>query len=204
MNASFDVTNIVLETERTILRPWNVADLDDLYQYANVDGVGQMAGWQPHQSKDDSLNILNMFIDGKKTFAIQHKQTGKVIGSVGIEFYDRESDLNEFADYYGREIGYVLSKDYWGQGIMAECVNKVIDYCFNTLQYDFLLCGHFDFNSQSKRVQQKCGFVPYRKLVFNTAMGVKQQGVLSLLVNPNKKLNLQFSHKETLIYNDEQ
>ena len=52
----------------------------------------------------------------------------------------------------------------------------------------------------SKRVQEKCGFKPYRKLVFDTRMGSKEGGVLSLLTNPNKEIELVFSHPETLIY----
>ena len=44
MDAPIDVTNIRIETPRLILRPWRMADLEDLYEYARVDGVGQMAG----------------------------------------------------------------------------------------------------------------------------------------------------------------
>ena len=53
MDAPIDVTNIRIETPRLILRPWRMADLEDLYEYARVDGVGQMAGWQPHGSIED-------------------------------------------------------------------------------------------------------------------------------------------------------
>ena len=108
--------------------------------------------------------------------------------------------LTEFENYKGREIGYVLAKDYWGRGLMPEALRGVIDYLFNKLDYDFLLCGHYDFNNQSKRAQEKCGFKPYRKLVFDTRVGTKEPGVLSLLLNPNKKIELKFSHPETLIY----
>ena len=69
--------------------------------------------------------------------------------------------MTEFKDYYGRELGYVLSKDYWGKGLMPEAVNAVKDYLFGELDYDFLICGYYDFNEQSKRVQTKCGFKPY-------------------------------------------
>ena len=83
---------------------------------------------------------------------------------------------------------------------MPEAVNRVIDYLFNELDYDFLLCGHFDFNQQSGRVQEKCGFVPYRKLVFDTHLGKQEPGVLTLLTNPKKNITFVFSHPETLIY----
>lgn len=160
-----------------------------------------MAGWHHHQSKQETQRVLDGFITNDKTFAIVHKQTGKVIGSLGVEQYGMEDKLTEFCDYQGRELGYVLAKDYWSQGLMTEAVKVVIDYLFNVQNLDFLLCGHFDFNSQSKRVQQKCGFVPYRKLNFSTHMGTQQSGVMMLLLNPNKTIKLNFFHPETLIYN---
>ena len=198
MNAEFDITGIVLRTKRLVLRPFSLNDLDDFYEYAKVDGVGQMAGWLPHKNKEESLRILRKFIDEKKTFAIEFE--GKVIGSLGVEKYALEEKLTEFDGYKGREIGYVLAKPYWGQGLMPEAVKAVINYLFEELDLDFLTCGYYDFNAQSKRVQEKCGFKPYRKLVYDTRMGTKEPGVLNLLVNPKKKIVFQFSHPETLIY----
>lgn len=199
MNADIDISNVVLIGERIILRFWNENDLDDFYEYASVDGVGQMAGWLPHKSKSDSARVLNDFIQGKKTFAIVYKVNNKVIGSLGIEPYKNVDKLTEFKDYKGRELGFVLSKDYWGQGIMPEAVNLVIDYCFNILDLDFLLCGHFDYNTRSARVQEKCGFTAYRKIYFGTHYGTQEAGILSLLSNPKKNIVYNFSHKETLI-----
>lgn len=46
MNAQIDIHNVILKTERLTLRPWQLSDLDDFYEYASVDGVGQMAGWK--------------------------------------------------------------------------------------------------------------------------------------------------------------
>ncbi len=200
MNAPVDITGITLETPRLILREWKLSDLDDLFEYASVDGVGQMAGWLPHKNKNETLEILNRFIYGKRTFALIYKENNKVIGSLGIEKYGLEEKLSEFFDYNGRSIGYVLSKDYWGKGLMPEAVKVVIDYLFNVLNYDFLLCSHYDFNTQSKRVQQKCGFVPYRKLVMDTNFDTHEPGVLNLLINPHKNIKFEFSHPETLIY----
>ena len=168
MNAEFDVTGIVIETDRLILREWKISDADDMFEYASVPGVGEMAGWPHHSNKEESLSIVKRFIEEKRTFAIVYKENNKVIGSLGIEFYGREKDLSEFFDYKGRSIGYVLSKDYWGQGLVPEAVKAVIRYLFDTLDYDFLLCAYYDFNNRSKRVQEKCGFKPYRKLTLET------------------------------------
>lgn len=200
MNANFKINGIVIETERLILRPFKQSDLDDFYEYASVEGVGEMAGWKHHKNKDESQQILNSFIKHDKTFAIVLKENSKVIGSLGVEEYGMEEALTEFFEYQGREIGYVLSKDYWGKGIMPEAVKVVINYLFNELNLDFLTCGYYDFNNQSKRVQEKCAFKPYRKLVIETKLGTKEQSILNLLINPNKNIKLVFSHPETLIY----
>ena len=54
MNAEFDVTGTRIETERLILREWNPDDVDDLFEYASVPGVGECAGWPPHSNKQES------------------------------------------------------------------------------------------------------------------------------------------------------
>lgn len=202
MNADFKIDGLVLESERLILRPFCTEDIDDLYEYASVEGVGEMAGWRHHESKEKSKEILQMFIDEDKVFALVLKDSGKVIGSLGVEKYGLEDKLTEFDGYLGREIGYVLSKAYWGKGLMPEAVSTVIDYLFGVIDLDFLTCGYFDFNSQSKRVQEKCGFKPYRRLQMETSMGTSESGVLNLLINPRKDIKFIFSHPETLIYQE--
>lgn len=107
MNAEIDISNVVLRTERLILRPWRESDLDDFFEYASVDGVGEMAGWSHHKTKEETRAVLNAFISEKKTFAIE--RGGKIIGSLGIEKYDEEK-LPEFSEKSGRELGFVLSK----------------------------------------------------------------------------------------------
>ena len=202
MNAEFKINNKIIETKRLILRAFTLKDLDDFYEYASVEGVGERAGWAHHKSKQESQEILKRFIAEDKTFAICLKKDGKVIGSLGVEKYGLEESLTEFNGYLGREIGYVLAKPYWGKGIMPEAVTAVIEYLFKEIDLDFLICGYYDFNAQSKRVQEKCGFKPYRKLVMDTRTGTKEPGVLNLLLNPQKQLTLNFSHPETLIYKE--
>ncbi len=164
MNTPIDVTNIRVETERLILRPWKQEDLEDFFEYASVPGVGEMAGWCHHKTREESAQILHMFIDHKKTFALELKENGKVIGSLGME----ELDPDPEPDKQGREVGYVLSKAYWGQGLMPEAVKAVIDYCFRVLHYDFLTCGHFSQNEQSRRVIEKCGFHFWKEVKHET------------------------------------
>ena len=117
MNPPIDISAVTLKTDRLLLRPWLPTDLDDLYAYASVDGVGQMAGWTPHKNIEESKAILDLFIAGKHVFALEYQ--GNVIGSLGIEEYSEEHHP-ELANLRGREIGYVLSKEYWGRGLINE------------------------------------------------------------------------------------
>ena len=73
MNARIDITNVTLKTKRLTLRPWQEEDLQDLYDYARVEGVGQMAGWNPHKDLEESRQILKLFIEGKRTFALEYE-----------------------------------------------------------------------------------------------------------------------------------
>lgn len=173
MNVRIDVSNLILETKRLILRAFQNRDLDDFYAYAKVDGVGEMAGWPHHKTKDVSAEILGKFIQEKKTFAIVDKESGKVIGSLGLERYDDEV-FKSLASSRGLEIGYVLSKDYWGKGLMPEAVKEVIRYLFAEEGLDFIICCHFLTNLQSKRVIEKCGFQFYSLSTFEGAIGKKE------------------------------
>ncbi len=183
MNPVIDISGVVLHTERLILRPWRQADLEDFFEYASVDGVGQMAGWLPHRSIGESRRILESFISQKKTFALEHQ--GKVIGSLGIERYSEES-YPEFAALRGRELGFVLSKDYWGQGLMPEAVKAVIRYLFEAEKLDFILAGHFERNRQSARVGEKCGFTYIKTIPYETQYGAMETSVATVLYNPNR------------------
>lgn len=185
MNATIDVSNVVLETERLFLRPFEDDDLNDFYEYAKVDGVGQMAGWMPHESIETSKKILADFIMHKKTFAIVYKENNKVIGSVGIENLHNISE-ETLLNGYGRELGYVLSKDYWGKGLMSEAIKKVIEYLFKVVSLDYITCAYFIRNSRSKRVQEKCGFKYLKEIDYETSMGMIERSIMNILYNPYK------------------
>ncbi len=168
MNAPIDVTGIRIQTPRLILRPWHQEDLQDFFAYASVPGVGEMAGWTHHGSMEESRRILDMFIREKKTLALENRENGLVIGSLGLEEMRPDPETGEMQ---GREIGYVLSRDYWGRGLMPEAVRAVTDYCFGTLGLDYLTCSHFLRNSRSRRVIEKCGFQFFGESEFSTSAG---------------------------------
>ena len=183
MNAPIDISHVCIQTPRLILRPWKESDLADFYEYASVEGVGEMAGWCHHKSLDESRMILDMFLAGKKTLALELKENGKVIGSLGLE--QMRPDPVE-GERFGREIGYVLSKDYWGRGLMPEAVQAVIRFCFEDLKLDYLTCGHFVRNAQSRRVIEKCGFTFFGESGFETRYNTVEPSHNYILYNPNK------------------
>lgn len=187
MNPPIDISSVVLRTARLTLRPWRQEDLDDFYAYASVDGVGQMAGWLPHQSKAETQAILDLFIRQKKTFAIQYQ--GRVIGSLGIECYDEEQHP-DLAPWRGREIGYVLAKPFWGQGLATEAAKAVIDYLFRAEDLDFIIAGHFTRNARSARVIEKCGFRYLSTIPYETQYGTIETSVENILWNPARPAGL--------------
>lgn len=183
MNAEINISNVILETDRLILRIWELKDLDDFFEYASVEGVGEKAGWEHHKSKDKSLEILKMFIEEKKVFAIVLKENQKVIGSIGIEELSEELD-KDLDNLLGRELGYVLNKDYWNKGIMKETVSKVVDYCFNTLKLNFLMASYFNHNIASKKVLENLNFKFYKNIIIETRYNnIKEKSTLMLLKN---------------------
>lgn len=141
-----------LTTERLILRGFREEDLDDFYGYAKNPNIGPNAGWKPHESKEESLEILRHFIEKKEVWAIVDKDTDKVIGSIGLHNDERRNNSKV------KMLGYVLDEAYWGKGLMTEAAKRVIKYAFEDLDLDLVSVYHFPFNIGSKRVIQKCGF----------------------------------------------
>lgn len=142
-----------LETERLILRPFVLDDLDDFYDYCRLATVGPNAGWAVHDNKENSLKVLAGFVDKGDVLAVCLKEeAGKVIGSVGLHLKTDATGSN----YY--EIGYVLSTPYEGRGIMTEAVRSVLNHAFLDLHIPKIYVCHFIENQKSRRVIEKCGF----------------------------------------------
>jgi ribosomal-protein-alanine N-acetyltransferase len=144
----------MIETERLLLREWVLDDVDDLYDYAKNPNVGPHGGWKPHESKDESLDIIqNLFLDKYHCWAMVLKETGKVIGSIGYEVDKKRPDVN------CRELGYAMGEDYWGRGLMTEAAKAVIRYAFDEMSLDLVSVYRSPTNHRSGRVIEKCGFV---------------------------------------------
>ena len=168
MDIKVDFTDLVIKTDRLVLRAFNDNDLEDLYEYAKTPGLGEMAGWPHHKSIEDSKEVLERFKKNKDILAIE--KDGKVIGSIGLHPVD-DDFYKEFEDKKGKEIGFVLSEDFHRQKIMTEAVKAVMKYAFEDLGLDYISAGYFRGNFKSRWFQQKLGFTYYGSHVVKLSMG---------------------------------
>ncbi len=160
----------ILETERLRLRPWKESDIDDFFEYASMEGIGECAGWPRHESKEDSKLILQKFIENNQEYAVVYKENNKVIGSIAAH----NKKLDEYKELDQRMLGYCLNSNYWGQGIMTEAVNRLHEYLFNDVGIDMLWVEHFLENNRSKNVIIKTGYEYIRDSVYNAEALNKQ------------------------------
>lgn len=141
-----------LVTQRLILRSWRLRDLDDFYEYARDPEIGPMAGWAPHRSREYSKQVLEGFVKRNEEWAVKHRESGKVIGSIGLHEDKKRAGSGV------KMMGYVLAKQYWGQGLMTEAVRRALEFAFEEEQLELVTISHFTFNNRSRRVIEKCGF----------------------------------------------
>lgn len=144
-----------IETERLLLRPWRESDAEALFKYASDPDVGPRAGWPPHKSVEESLDVIRNVFSVEGMWAVELKETAEVIGCVG---YLPAGGANlEISEDEG-EVGYWIAKPYWNRGICSEALLAIIDYCFNVKGFSALWGDYFPENPTSGRVMQKCGF----------------------------------------------
>ena len=117
-----DISSVKLETERLILRPFEVKDLEDFFEYASVEGVGECAGWNHHKNIEVSKDILTDFIKGRKTFALVYKENNKVIGSLGLE--ESKEDIYKLNTFASFVIVSIIPKEF----VTSFCTNIIATY----------------------------------------------------------------------------
>ncbi|MFZ7824263.1 GNAT family N-acetyltransferase [Priestia sp. 40] len=143
-----------LETERLILRKITLDDVEDMYSYCSNEEVSKYVTWETHQALDDTINfvkfVLNQYENGKiAPWAIEYKENGKLIGTIDFISWHIEHNI--------AEIGYIISKDYWGNGIATEAVSEVIKFGFNHMDLIRVQARCFAENKGSACVMKKLG-----------------------------------------------
>ena len=146
----------LMETDRILLRPWRESDVETLFKYASDPEVGPRAGWPPHKSVEESLEIIRTLFCGEGMWAVVLKETDEPIGCVGY-LTAKHSNLAIAEDEC--EVGYWIARPYWGKGICTEALRLVVDYCFQVKHFACLWGDYFPENPASGRVMLKCGFV---------------------------------------------
>lgn len=155
-NAGTSAMDRGIVTDRLILRPWQESDAKSLYRYARDPAIGPVAGWPPHVSVEDSLNIIRTVFAAPETYAVVLKETGEPVGSIGVMFGDGLHSAEMQADE--AEIGYWIGKPYRGRGLIPEAVRCLLRRCFEDLGMAAVWCGYYEGNTNSRRVMDKCGF----------------------------------------------
>lgn len=145
----------IIRTTRLVLRPWSEEDAPALFKYASDPDVGPRAGWPPHKSVEESLDIIRNVFSGEGMWAVELTETGEVIGCVGY-LPAENSNLDIESDQC--EVGYWIAKPYWNKGICTEAMRAVVDYCFNVKGFSVLWGDYFPENPASGKVMEKCGF----------------------------------------------
>ena len=81
----------MIETDRLILRPWREDDAEALFRYASDPDIGPIAGWPPHTSVENSLEIIRTVFSAPETYAVVLKDSDEPVGSCGIMFSNNAS-----------------------------------------------------------------------------------------------------------------
>ena len=144
-----------METERILFRPWRDSDAETLFKYASDPEVGPRAGWPPHKSVEESLEIIRTIFHSDHMWAIELKETGEPIGCMGYMVHGESNiDIGE----NDAEVGYWLARPYWNRGICTEALRLLIDYCFREKGFNTLWADYFPDNPACGRVMEHCGF----------------------------------------------
>ena len=140
---------MILTTRRLLLRPFTLADAPALYECSRDPRVGIAAGWPPHQSVEDSREVIRTVFAAPHTFAVADRESGLLIGSAGFTGRGRQGE---------DELGYALHPDWWGRGLMTEAALELLRYAFEDRGLETVWCSHYAENPASRRVIEKCGF----------------------------------------------
>ena len=138
-----------LRTDRLLLRPSRMADVDAVFEY------GKDAEWgryldvpQPYTRESAQADVARAVLANPETapiWAIVHD--GLVSGGISLAVYGPGS----------AEMGYSLTRPLWGQGLMAEAATTVLAYGFEKLDLARIQASADIRNEASWRVMEKVG-----------------------------------------------
>ena len=146
--------NIIIETERLILRPLRASDLDRLVAALNNFNVSQNTARIPfpytRADADAFLALTQQASPGMLRLTIMRKDNpDTVCGGIGYEPAEGNAEL-----------GYWLAEHEWGKGFGGEAARAITDHAFRVAQYEMLTAGYRIGNEASRRILARLGFTP--------------------------------------------
>lgn len=143
-----------IQTDRLLLRKLTLHDAEAVFAYSRDPEVARHVLWDAHRTIGESRAYIRYMLRRYRmtepaSWGIELKESGFIIGTIGFMWIQ---DDNRAA-----EVGYSLSRNYWGRGIMTEALGAVLDYSFNTLNLNRVEAIHELANPASGAVMRKCG-----------------------------------------------
>ncbi|MFB4166264.1 GNAT family N-acetyltransferase [Alteribacillus sp. JSM 102045] len=169
-----------LETERLRLRKLHQNDLHAVFDYASKPEVSEHVLWDQHQSTDDTQQFLDIAFEKYEKgdlapFGIELKETNELIGTIDYVWWEK--------GHAAAEIGYVLTPNYWGKGIVPEAAAKLASFGFEHMGLVRIEARCYAENINSIRVMDKIGMtyegtLRQRMLVKGVRRDIKIYGML--------------------------
>lgn len=143
-----------LETARFLLRKIQLRDDYDIFEYSRDPEVARYVQWRAytniHEARDYIRYMQRQYrSDQPASWAVVDKATGKVIGTAGYSWLNR--------DHNSAEVGYSISRLYWNKGVMTEVLAAMLRHGFETLRLHRIEAQHDVRNPASGRVMEKNG-----------------------------------------------
>ncbi len=143
-----------LETNRPKLRRFKLDDAEEMFNnWASDEKVAKFLTWKEHESIDVTKKILDEWVSSYQNeeyyqWGIVIRETNELIGSIGVAG-NKENKLM-------CEIGYCIGRNYWGNGYVAEALNRIIKFLFTEINYNRIEIVHAVENVNSGKVIRKC------------------------------------------------
>ena len=150
---------LLLETERLLLRPFEFSDAEVMFTLDSNPKVHLYLGNNPVTSIDQCYGYIESIRNqynkhGIGRFIAELKDTKEVIGWAGLKLVTEEE--NNHVNFY--DVGYRLLEEYWRKGYASEAAKAWVDYAFQVMQLPTLYAmAHID-NVGSNTIIQNLGF----------------------------------------------
>ena len=147
------MTAPTLHTAHLVLRPWDSADADRLFEIVQEPGIFQYfprTDAPPRLWADKYIahHLKHWEERGCGHWAVVEAASGKLVGWNGLEYL---KELDEV------EVAYLLSHEVWGRGYATEAARAAVCYGFETLELPAIIGLVHPENAGSIRVLEKCG-----------------------------------------------